>query len=111
MKKISVVMLLLLVSMMFAGCYSVKVLPPAGKDVELMPSAKSASFKQTQKNWFVLWGIVPLNSDGVSKVIEKNNLTEVRVETKRTFVDVLISGLLNIVSVGVATTVVEGNSN
>lgn len=101
---------LIATSVLAAGCYSVKVCAPSDSNVSLKAPAKNASFRQNQKNWFVLWGLVPLNERAVRKTIDDNNLTEVRTETKTTFIDWLISGVLGSVSVVANTTVIEGTS-
>jgi hypothetical protein len=81
---------------------------PGNSDVKVMSPAKSASFKKSQMNWFALWGLVSLTPDKTENVIRENGLTEVRTETKTTFLDAIINGIIFGI-VGVNTTVIEGN--
>jgi hypothetical protein len=81
---------------------------PGDGDVKIMSPAKSASFKSSQMNWFALWGLVSLTPDKTERIIRENKLTEVRTETKTTFIDAIISGIIFGI-VGVNTTVIEGN--
>jgi hypothetical protein len=94
------------------GCYSVKMTAPPNSDVKLLAPAAPVSFKTVQRNWFVLFGLAPVANaeNGVMKTIAENNLTEVRVTTKQTFIDWLISGFLGMATIATTTTVIEGNS-
>jgi len=85
-------------------------LAPHDQKVELATKAEQLGFKETQKNWYFLWGLVPINENSTDKIIKENGLSKVRVETKTTIVDYLISGVLGFVSVVTNTTVVEGEA-
>jgi len=109
-RKFAVVTITAVVCFLTVGCYSLKMAGPSDVDVKLRPSTKPTSFKTKVKGWYLLGGLIPLGNagSGVSRAIKENNLTEVRLETKLTFVDYLITGLLFAI-VSPNTTVIEGN--
>ncbi|MDR0306927.1 MAG: hypothetical protein LBI42_08850 [Chitinispirillales bacterium] len=109
MKKFLVAAIIIICCFMITGCYSVKMNANPNNEVRLISANDNASFKHTQRQWFALWGLVPLTEDGVQKSISNNGLTEVRVSTKYTVIDWLISGVLGSITVGTRTVVLEGN--
>lgn len=111
-RKFAVVLTAAVVCLVSVGCYSVKITAPADNEVKLIPLAKQTSFKKSVRSWYVLWGLVPLSNadDGVSKVIKANGLSEVRLVTKATFLDGLLTAILMNGLVGTYTTIVEGNT-
>jgi len=112
-RRLAVVSVVAALCFVMVGCYSVNVCAPAGANVSLAPDGKSMAFKKEIRAWYVLWGLVPIigAEDGVQTLIKDNSLTDVRVETKTTVVDWLISAFLGSVTVGSRTIVVEGNAN
>lgn len=93
-----------------SGCYSVKVTAPPGKEVTLATETDQLSYKTKKRNWYILFGLVPLNDTNTRTVIANNNLTKVRVETKHEFLDYLISIFTGILTIYTHTTVIEGES-
>lgn len=63
---------------------------------------------QTQKAWYVLWGLVPLNESkaNAGKMVPQGT-ENYTIKTQHTFVDLLISAVTGIVSVQVQTVKVE----
>jgi len=112
-RRLVVISAMAVLCFVMTGCYSVNVCAPADANVSLAADSKPAAFKKELKNWYVLWGLVPISNaeDGVSRVIKDNGLTEVRAETKKTFVDWLISYFLGAVTIQTNTTIIEGNAN
>ncbi|MCL2183247.1 MAG: hypothetical protein FWB85_07235 [Chitinispirillia bacterium] len=112
-KKLAVMSALVIACVLVTGCYSVKMTAPPDSDVKLMAPASQASFKKSQKNWYAVYGMVPiLNAeDGVQRTIRDNGLKEVRVETKQTILDWIISGFLSFATISTTTTIIEGNAN
>jgi hypothetical protein len=86
---------------------------PPDSDVKLMSETQSATYTKTVKAWYAVWGLVPIANaeDGVQKIIRDRGLKEVRVETKMTFTDFLISYFLSIVTINTRTIIIEGNGN
>jgi len=112
-KRVAVISALLIACVLMTGCYSVKMAAPPNSDVKIMTVTQPAAYKKVQRNWYILYGLVPLFNaeDGVAKTIRDNDLKEVRVETKQTFLDFLISGVVSIATIGTTTTIIEGNGN
>jgi len=107
MKNLVVV---LAASAFLSSCYSVNVVAPPGQDVTLASKSDNLTFKESQRQWFVLFGLVPVNKNNTENIIKENNLTKVRVETKMTFLDVVISAFTSIASFVTTSTIVEGNA-
>lgn len=103
---------LLIIITVFSSCYSVKVVSPSTKnEVQLASETEQLSFKVKKPNWYILWGLVPLNKTNTDEIIQTNGLNRVRVEVKHTFLDNIISAILGTVSVVKTTSIVEGNTS
>jgi len=88
----------------------VRVVAPHDQKVELATKADQLGFKEKQRNWYFLWGLVSINENVTDKKIKENGLNKVRIETKRTFVDGVITFLLSPISIATSTTIIEGES-
>ena len=110
MKNFPTLLMLILVVVMMSSCYSVKIIAPYDQKTELASKTEQLPFKEEQKNWYILWGLVPLSHNSPDRIIKENGLTKVRVETKMTFLDILISAIGSYVSIVANTTVIEGDS-
>ncbi len=109
MRKLFAIALIVTLALSANGCYTMKYNAPAKTPVALISEGKRASFKQSKKVWFALWGAVPISDNSSAKIIAENNLKQVRVTTKISFVDYLIGSVTGIVSIVPATMTVEGN--
>lgn len=52
MKRFSVLVLILFIAFLFMGCYTM---------VHQVGNGPAGSDKQTARQWYILWGLVPLN--------------------------------------------------
>jgi hypothetical protein len=95
--------------MMLPSCGVVMVTAPPGSDVRLLPELETASAKVTVKNWYVLWGLVPITPNNTSDVIARNQMKNVRVKTYFSVVDWLINAVLGGLSIYTNTVDIEGN--
>jgi hypothetical protein len=110
-RRLAVISTVAVLCFVMAGCYSIKVCAPAGADVSLASTEKSLPFKKEVRSWYVVWGLVPIvNEDGVQQIIKDNNLSDVRVTTKMTFIDWLVSYFLGIATIQTRTAIVEGSA-
>lgn len=91
------------------SCGVVMVTAPAGSDIRLLPELEPAGSKVTIKNWYVLWGLVPITDNSTADVIGKNQLENVRVKTYFSEIDWLINVVLGWTSVYTNTVEIEGN--
>ena len=90
------------------SCGVVMVNAPPGSDVRLLPELEPAGSKVTVKNWYVLWGLVPITNNSTADVIAKNQLKNVRVKTYYSLVDGLINAVLGSFSIWTNTVDIEG---
>ncbi len=104
--------LILLSAVLFSGCFTMRqVAPPMDDRVTLMSETEDAKFKKTKRIWYALWGLTPITENNSANVIRDYRLNEVRITTKRTFVDFLIGAFTGLVSIVPATMVIEGNGS
>src|SRR3990167_9146976 len=86
-----------------SSCYTVSIVSPKGSNISIASTSDICSDKDSVKNWYVLWGLVPLNRRATSELMgEKSG--KVKIETKMKFVDFLISAILGTFTSVVATT-------
>jgi hypothetical protein len=69
----------------FIGCATIKV----GGTAQLAPSTSTGEKIASKRCWFALWGLVPLGDNTSDSIVPANS--KVRVETKMTTVDFLLS--------------------
>lgn len=96
MKKVLVVVFLLVFSFYATGCYSQTFV--VGKGAQ---SSQSESARQ----WFILWGLVPLND--VSSKMMAGSANDYTIKTEHSFVDMVISAFTGIVTVSCKTVEVK----
>ncbi len=78
------------------GCITIKI----GGKAELVSSTEEGSKVAQKRCWFILFGLVPLNDNSVDSIIPAT-AKRVRVETKWSFLDIVMNiftELLTIVS-------------
>lgn len=110
MKRFILIVVLLFTILLNNSCHTTRILAPYDQKVELATKSDQLGFKETQRNWYFLWGLVPFNDPTTEKVVKDNGLTKIRVTTKFTPVDYLISIALGSISIVTNTTVVEGEA-
>jgi len=94
MKKISLA--LALVVTLFSSCYTL---------THTVGSGGSGGEKVEKRAWYVLWGLVPLNT--VESKALAGNASNYTVTTSHTVVDVLINIVTGIVTIGSQTVSVQ----
>jgi hypothetical protein len=112
MKKLQFITVLLCAALLCGGCYSVKIQAGGGSDRPALASqGEVLPYKDNKKNWYILWGLVPVGNHSTAGRIQEAGLKTVRVETKMKFGDVLISLILAPLTIGCNTTTIEGATN
>jgi hypothetical protein len=112
-KSVRLLSALFLVSVLMTSCYSTKIVAPSNRKVALATEIEPMDKRIIKKNWYVLWGAVPISDNKTDYVIEQEQFNKVRVETKYLFSDYLLSILLNSIiptSISTNTTIIEGTS-
>ena len=104
MKKVIAVCVL---AVSLSSCYSVKSVSTNGatlaNETETLPN------KVEKKHWYAVWGLAPLgDKNKTTQIIQDNGFNKVRIESKMTFTDVLISLVTSWVTIVPMTITVEG---
>lgn len=94
MKKPAVVLLgALFLSLPLTGCYTLNHTVGAGAPADA-PAVAS------ERQWYVLWGLVPLNNvDGGQLAKSKGLTTNYTIQSQQSFLDVILNFITGIVSV------------
>ena len=92
MKKTAAIVLILLLSFYTTGCYTMNHVVGEG--------AKGSKVEEARQ-WYVLWGLVPINQVDSQKMA--GGATDYTITTENTFVDIVIGIFTGIVTVYPAT--------
>ena len=112
MKQRVLVGLSMLLSVLLSGCFNTRLMAPENHPVSLLSAEKPAEFSKVYKNWYLLGGLLPIYTKQPDKIIAKENLAEVRVQTEDTISDGVITTatmFLFYLAIFPQTVVVEGN--
>lgn len=101
--------LLACLAVLLSSCYSVHIVGPYNQDVALVDKLTPLPMKEQKRNWYALWGLVPISKAETDEIIRDNGFKRVRVETKINIVDYALFLVLGPLSVVTSTTVVEGD--
>lgn len=110
-KSVKFLSVLFLASILLTSCYSTKIVAPTNRKVALATEMEPMDKRVIKKNWYVLWGAVPISDNKTDYIIEQEQFNKVRVETKHMFSDYLLSALLNVIiptTIYTNTTIIEG---
>lgn len=105
------VSLLLPVLMLLDGCFVTKLEAPADMKVRLLSRDEPAKFKKEYKNFYLLYGFVPLWPTQPEEIIKEEGLVEARAQTRDTVSDAVITSISMLFPLAVFPqhVVVEGN--
>lgn len=92
----------------FSGCATVYMSAPPGSDVKLMAENQAPSTVIVKRNWYLLWGLIPISDNGTADKIAQYNLDEVRVEAKYDVLDFVIDIFLGWTTLHTRTVRIEG---
>ncbi len=95
---------------LLTSCMSQKIIAPSNANVQLASPTTSLTFKQSQRDWYILWGLVPISHNAADRVIAQNNLKTVRVETVTTPLDFIINIFTSVVTIVSRTEIIEGST-
>ncbi|MFZ5433891.1 MAG: Bor/Iss family lipoprotein [Calditrichota bacterium] len=88
MKKVVVLLLILVISFAMVGCYTIN---------HQVGNGAQTGQKMEKKQWFVLWGLVPINE--VNTLEMAAGATDYTIKTQQSFVDVVIGCFTGMVTV------------
>ena len=97
MKAIKSILLAVVVAAALTSCYTLE---------HTVGTGAQGSEVVSDKQWFALWGLVPIGEGADSKAMA-GGAENYTITTKHTFVDQLLSGLTGIVTISVKTVEVK----
>lgn len=107
MKKFTTLICILSLFLM-NSCYTVRVVSDVDRPITLASKTETLPYKETYRVWYILWGLVPISDNTTNKILRETKINKIRVTIKMSFVDYLISALLNaIIPTTIATWTVE----
>ena len=109
MKHSKTFLIILLSSVMLTGCLNTNLVAPENNKVRVLGAKEAVRYHKEYRNWYLLYGAVPLYTVQPEELIAEQNLTEVRVQTEDTVMDGIISFFTSAITILPQTVVVEGN--
>jgi hypothetical protein len=102
---------LVFVSMVCSGCFQTQLHAPLGRQVRLLAQDEPAKFHTEYKNWYLVYGFVPIWTTQPEEIIRKQNLVEVRARTQDTVSDAIITAVSMLLPLMIFPqhVIVEGN--
>jgi hypothetical protein len=94
-----------------SGCFQTKLHAPLGRQIRLLSQDEPVKFRTEYKNWYVLYGFVPIWTTQPEEIIRKENLVEVRARTQDTVSDAIITTVSMLLPIMIFPqhVIVEGN--
>lgn len=80
----------------FSGCYT---------NNHIIGNGSKGNTELSEKQWYVLWGLVPLNNVDTNKMA--GDVNDYQITTQHSFLDVIISAFTGIVTVSVKSVTVK----
>ncbi|MBM4199916.1 MAG: hypothetical protein FJ189_01340 [Gammaproteobacteria bacterium] len=110
-RRLQLTGLLLALSVVLSGCFVTRLEAPDNQQVRLLAKGELARFHTEYKNFYLLYGFVPLWPTQPSEIIAKERLVEARAQTRDTVSDAVITAISMVFPLSVFTqhVVVEGN--
>jgi hypothetical protein len=91
MRRVLPIVVLAAIMLSALNCATVLVTAPPGSDVKLLEEIAPAPSRLEYKNWYFLYGLVPISDNSTADIIAKHQFKDVRVKTYQGVVDWLIS--------------------
>lgn len=95
-KKILVITVLLAFMLAITGCYT---------NNHIIGSGAKGGTEMTEKQWYALWGLVPINNVNTNSMA--GDVNDYQITTSHSFVDLLISAFTGIVTIQVKSVTVK----
>ncbi len=78
-----------LLTALFTSCFSHQVVTPPGKRVRIATKDMSCELVSKHRNWYLLWGAVPLDDTATTELLTDTNRA-VKIESVHTGMDILL---------------------
>lgn len=94
-----------------SGCFTTELAAPPGKQVRILSQDEPVEYTDEYKNYYLLGGLLPIWTTQPAEIIAKEKLVEVRVRTRDTISDSVITLLSSLLPIMVFPqhVVIEGN--
>jgi hypothetical protein len=98
-------------ALILSGCFRTQLSAPPGREVRILSREEPVTFMTEYKNWYLLYGMLPIWTTQPEEIIAEENLAEVRVQTQDTVSDAVITAISSLLPILVFTqhVIVEGN--
>lgn len=98
-------------AVLLSGCFRTQLNAPLGREVRLLAQDEPVKFQTEYKNWYVLYGFVPIWVTQPEAIIRKQNLVEARARTQDTVSDAIITAVSMLLPIMIFPqhVIVEGN--
>jgi hypothetical protein len=99
------------VSLACSGCFQTQLHAPLGRQVRLLAQDEPVKFRTEYKNWYLVYGFVPIWTTQPEEIIRKQKLVEVRARTQDTVSDAIITAVSMLLPLMIFPqhVIVEGN--
>ncbi len=87
-------LILLVFTLSTTSCITMKI----GGQAQLAPSAEKGTKVAEKRCWFILFGLIPLNDNSIDTSIPAT-AKKIRVETKWTFLDIVMNLFTELVTI------------
>ncbi len=108
MKRVLLTVALAAIMLSALSCATVLVTAPPGSNVKLLEEISPAPSRIQYKNWYFLFGLVPITDNSTADIIAKHQFKEVRVKTYQGVLDFVISYVTSGI-IWTNTVEIEGN--
>ncbi len=99
--------LFVLACLLFVNCAAVVISAPRGTNVNLLAN-EPTTVRITMRNWYLLWGLVPLTDNNTAAMVGRCNLNNVRVRVCYTPLQRLANIVMGLGLVETNTVIIDG---
>jgi len=82
---------IIVIFLSLTGCFRTELAAPEGMEVRILAQDEPVKFTTEYKNFYLLGGLLPIWTTQPEEIIEKENLAEVRIRTRDTISDSVIT--------------------
>ncbi len=108
-KRLTRQTLVVTAALLLSGCGTIHLNAPPSSNITLLSKNVPTSVRIEQKVWFNWWGMEPIDNAQTARIIEENQLKEVRLYMTSTMMDGIFSIFPGMIGFPRRTLIVEGN--
>lgn len=104
MKNALKIAVCLIVMVSFAGCTSIIVKAPQGKNIQMASGNAPSEYNKSKMVWYILWGLVPLGDNSTADLLtDAPDGSKVFVKSEMSVLDAIVSALLGFITIQTRT--------